>query len=200
VQIKDKTGQTFVRLRVESRTSGPNPKETYYRCVCDCGTIVVVTGRNLRSGNSKSCGCLSREKSSRRWRKHGASKVLPEYAVWTQIKTRCYSRTRPSYRHYGGRGITMCDAWQADFSAFYTDMGPRPSAKHSIDRINNDGPYGPYNCRWATKREQGRNQRTNVGVGPYPTITAAAEAVGIKPGTLWARLNAGWSVERALTE
>jgi hypothetical protein len=94
----------------------------------------------------------------------------------------------------------MCDAWRADFLAFYSDMGPRPSPKHSIDRIDNDGHYGPENCRWATKLEQNRNKRTNVGVGPYRSISAAAESVGIRPRTLSARLKRGWSVERALTE
>lgn len=83
----------------------------------------------------------------------------PLYGVWEAIKRRCYNPNQPAYKNYGGRGITMCDRWRNSYQAFVEDMGPKPSPKHSIDRINNDGNYEPGNCRWATAREQNLNQR-----------------------------------------
>lgn len=89
------------------------------------------------------------------------SKNPPEYGVWNNIKSRCYIKSTRSYPLYGGRGITVCDRWKDSFKNFYSDMGPRPSQKHQIDRINNDGNYTPDNCKWSTPIENSLNRRGN---------------------------------------
>ncbi len=98
-----------------------------------------------------------------------------EYRIWASIKQRCFNPNNPSYHHYGGRGITMCDEWQDSFVAFSKDMGKRPSLRHSIDRKDNDGDYSADNCRWATQDQQTINSRMKPNrtghKGIYPQIT-----------------------------
>lgn len=127
-----------------------------------------------------------------------------EYNAWQHIRSRCYNKNSPAYPEYGGRGITVCDRWLESFENFYADMGPKPSRKHSIDRYpDNDGPYSPSNCRWATRAEQNRNTRQNVILefnGKRMCLTEWADLLGICKTTLFARIQRdGWSVERALT-
>ena len=144
-----------------------------HRCQCDCGTIRHVRLNDLRTGNTKSCGCLYRELAVTRNRTHGM-RPTPIYTCWRHMKARCYNTKSLYYSHYGGRGIKMCQRWRDSFAAFYADMSPRPEGL-SIDRINNDGDYEPGNCRWATRTMQSQNTRllgaTNTsgyrGVGFY---------------------------------
>ena len=93
--------------------------------------------------------------------KHGYANKTAEYRAWGHIKSRCYNPNVYNYNNYGGRGIAMCDRWLNSFENFLLDMGDRPSAKHSIDRINSNGDYEPSNCKWSTTKEQSRNLRTN---------------------------------------
>ena len=124
----------------------------------------------------------------------------PEYRTWVDMRRRCNLPHRPDYHRYGGRGISVCERWDV-FENFFEDMGPRPSPKHTIDRKENDGPYSKENCRWATKKEQGGNTRTNRIIevdGISMTVTAASEKYGISWNVVFQRLNRGWDPERAL--
>lgn len=119
------------------------------------------------------------------------------------MKDRCHNPNSPAFDRYGGRGIRVCERWRDSFANFFTDMGPRPTPKHSLDRIDNSGNYKPENCRWATDVEQAQNMRKNRFLTHDGRTLCASEwarVIGVKPGTLERRLNAGWSVERALTE
>lgn len=118
---------------------------------------------------------------------------------------RCEAKAGSGYRYYGARGIKICDRWRNSFEAFLADMGPKPSPKHSIDRIDNDGPYTPKNCRWATAQEQANNRQNNHIViyrGRTITLSNAMRAAGVDVAanrlTVYKRLKRGWPVERAV--
>jgi len=127
-----------------------------------------------------------------------------EYGTWREMKRRCYSVTCKHYPYWGGRGIRVCEAWRTDFWAFLRDMGPRPSAKHSIERRDNNGHYGPSNCYWATATEQNNNKRSIRRFtfnGETLTLTAWARRTGLPRLCLFLRVyRLGWPIERALTE
>ncbi len=132
----------------------------------------------------------------------GKSRKLPEYRHWINMKSRCLNPNVPNFKHYGGRGVTVCERWKADFGAFFADMGPRPSKHHTIDRIENSGNYEPGNCRWATQSEQGRNRRGNRLVTIDGKTMTLAEAVGRSPvpyNTVLYRLKRGWNIKDAIS-
>lgn len=133
--------------------------------------------------------------------KHGMSST-PEYLIWCGIRARCCKPGHRAYPRYGGRGIVLCERWQA-FETFLSDMGMRPSPKHSVDRIDNNGSYSPENCRWATTKEQNSNSRHNRMVsysGQTLTVDQWSKKLNISRLVLTKRLNSGWSIERAFTE
>ena len=159
-------GEVFGRLTV----IGPAPptEDNHHRsqwfCECECdGNIKGYDPRNLKVGNSRSCGCLQRELASVANRTHGMAHKHPLYAMWVSMRGRCNSPTNGSYHHYGGRGITVDTRWD-DFERFIADVGDKPSPQHSLDRIDNDGPYSPENCKWATATEQVLNRRPFRGI------------------------------------
>jgi hypothetical protein len=126
----------------------------------------------------------------------------PEYSVWSAMRARCLNPAHSNYRHYGGRGIQVCERWES-FANFLADMGPRPSLRHSIERTDSNGNYEPGNCRWATPAEQARNKSTNRFFtlnGETMCLTDWAKRLGVSPDCLAARLRRGTPPELALTE
>jgi hypothetical protein len=132
-----------------------------YLCRCACGNERVVPGMRLRNGESRSCGCLAADMASSRLKTHGMSRS-PTYISWHSMVWRCTKPSNKRWKHYGGRGITVCDRWNPEqgggFEEFLADMGERPEGK-TLDRIDVDGHYEPSNCRWATAKQQANNKR-----------------------------------------
>lgn len=199
-------GTTFGRLTVIGEAEPRIDKHGWKRGVsivrCECGTEKTVINGKLLSRWTVSCGCLSSEKSAERCRlrtTHGKTKTN-EHRIWASMNSRCRDVNSPAYKDYGGRGINVCERWQQSFEAFLEDMGPRPSNKHSIDRINNDGNYEPNNCRWATRVEQANNMRTNrlfTFYGKTMTLTQWAEISLVNRRTIMVRLKRGWTEKAA---
>jgi len=203
-RIAELSGSVFGRLVVRAFSHIKN-HVSYWTCVCSCGTVKTVCRSALVSGATVSCGCFSREKAKAHIvslnTTHGMGNT-PEYHSWCSMLGRCFNTKDKSWPRYGGRGITVCEDWQESFEAFYKDMGPKPTPKHSIDRVDNSGSYCKENCRWATPKEQANNRRSSVFIsynGESHTVPEWSEIVGINMRTLYTRFNRGWSPEEALT-
>ena len=189
-------GQRFGKLLVIAPSgTAPRSGNQYWKCICDCGQTKIIRGDRLTGKPSqRSCGCINST--------HGMS-GHPLYKRWQRMKARCNNPNDKSYPHYGGRGIVVCARWADSFAAFLEDMGPTFRKGLELDRINNDGPYSPGNCRWATRRQQLNNTRANHLIsfnGQTMNVTQWAVALGMRPGILRNRLSEGWGTERALTE
>lgn len=203
--VKDISGQKFGRLTVKSLSHVK--KNAYWTCICDCGKEIVAIGNNLKRMKTLSCGCLKREVTGARVRKHGDSNTR-FYAVWTSIKHRTLNPNSEDYKNYGERGISMCNRWLS-YNNFKSDMfesylrhvcayGEKDT---TIERIENNSNYEPSNCRWATKAEQTSNHRRNriiVINKEALTLAQTARKYSINRSTLSDRLNKGMPIERAL--
>jgi len=184
-------GQVFGRLTV---IAGPTHKRgrTAWMCLCSCSkrNSFIVCSKELKMGQSTSCGCIKDELHRVRLATHGMSET-PEYRAWQLIKNRCGNPKAREYLYYGGRGIKLYDAWQTSFVLFHTHLGPRPSPLHSVDRHPDmNGDYAPGNVRWATSKEQNRNRRNNVLIvvgGRTITLAQAAEEAGLPYGLVYRR-------------
>jgi len=190
--------QKFGRLLVIERSGSNKHRASQWKCLCDCGAFVVVTGQRLKSGNTKSCGCLNLESTKTRFTKHGMNGT-PIYRVSRHMLDRCYTKNNKEFPSYGGRGIFVSDEWHS-FESFFADMGHPPPGM-SIDRADNNGGYSKDNCRWATPTEQSMNRRVNriLSVdGVAKPLTAWAMELNINPSTIGHRLRRGWSIEESL--
>lgn len=171
-------------------------------CRCECGAETIVANTKLVSGHTKSCGCLTRENKTNL--QHGES-YTRLHRIWSLMKARCFSKTNPAYKSYGGRGITVCPEWAKSYTAFaqwakangYTD-------ELTIDRIDVNGDYEPSNCRFIPFAAQSRNRRSNHLIsykGRTMCLAEWARELGLNQGTLETRLNRyHWDVEHAFTE
>jgi len=197
----DLRGRRFGDL-VAIEIAGRKNKKMVWRCNCDCGRSHLVKSVALVGGTTVSCGCrkarrfiqLNAEQTT-----HGQS-YTTEYKIWQGMLQRCTNPKSGSYKRYGARGIYVDARWQV-FESFLEDMGKRPSARHTLDRKNNDGPYTKDNCRWATPTQQQRN-RTNTRHltidGVCKPLMEWAEEAGIKHQTVATRLRLGWSHHSAV--
>ena len=205
-RLKDLTGQRFGRLTVIKRVKSKN-KNTMWLCKCQCGNEIIIPSRRLLNGETKSCGCLKKERIKEKNTIHSKSDSRL-YRIWNGIKNRCYNKNFPAYKDYGERGIFIYNKWKNNFQNFYDwamANGYNPNADRyecTIDRIDVNKGYFPSNCRWVDMKTQANNTRRNHYLtynGETKTITQWAETTGLKGITIYQRLKVGWSIERALT-
>ena len=203
----DLTDQHFGRLTAQEPAGHDKDGSVMWLCLCECGATVRVRARSLWSGNTRSCGCLQKEKARQTLRAaittHGGCGTRL-HGIYRNMKQRCDNAANPAYESYGGRGITVCEEWAQSFEKFRDwalANGYRDDL--TLDRKENDGPYSPDNCRWATMKQQANNRRSNRVFsynGESHDLAEWAKLTGIKYNTLRGRLlTYGWSVERALT-
>ena len=206
--FKDITGEKYNRLTVIGYAGRGKENRAMWKCRCDCGNTVVVSGKNLRNGNTHSCGCYNIDRIKERnrilKRKHGETNTKL-FHVWTGMLCRCNNPHAINYNIYGAKGIKVCDEWANDFTKFRDwayENGYREDL--TIDRIDYNGIYEPSNCRWCTNKEQSRNRRSNKLVtykGETHCVADWADIIGMKYSVLLSRLhNPHYSLERAFTE
>jgi hypothetical protein len=198
-KIPNLVGKTFGRLTVIEigpRTSVK--KGTYYLCRCECGNLKEIKAQALVSGATLSCGCYNKEVMTT----HGMSKTKL-YDTLHKMKRRCNNIDDKNYKNYGGRGIKICEDWEQDFIHFYNwSILSGYKEGLTIDRIDNDGPYSPENCRWVSQKVQAGNKRNNHMLtlnGKTQCLAAWCEELNMRSSTIINRLNLGWSEEKALT-
>ena len=200
----DLVGQKFGRLTVMSQAESKN-HNTFWNCICDCGNTKTVQGTKLVHGTTKSCGCLKSDvtKARNKASADGRYRHPRIYNIYYGMKTRCYNKDDAGFLRYGARGITVCSEWLNDFFSFQSwalENGYRDDL--TIDRIDNNGNYEPNNCRWADVETQTNNRGCTLKLtmnGETLSATQWARRLGMGRGTLYSRLNNGWSVEDALT-
>ena len=202
MKLQDLSGQRFGRLVVIERAENVG-KRTMWKCKCDCGSICIKEAHSLKIGETQSCGCLQKQVVSYTSRTHGFSKE-PLYRIWLKMKERCYNPHNKSYKDYGGRGITICSSWLSDYTSFREwalENGYQKGLE--IDRIDNDSEYSPINCRWANRKIQANNRRTNRFLdfnGQRKTIAQWSDISGISQSLIKARIDKlGWSITKALS-
>ena len=196
----DITGEKFNKLTVIERLENDIGGIPVWLCRCDCGNFTRVRGKNLKNGSVKSCGCMLKEATTKT---HGLS-TTRIYNIWSSIKSRCLNPKSPSYKHYGGRGIKVCEEWKKSFDDFYSwaiENGYRENL--TIERIDNNGNYCPENCKWETQKQQCRNRRTNIVFehnGEKHILTEWCEILNLEYKLIHNRIyKLGWSFEKSIS-
>lgn len=203
-RFKDISGQRFTRL-IALSVAGKKYRRFRWNCICDCGCKLIVDGNALRTGGTKSCGCLSDDLFRQRTTKHGFAKrkaPSPEYRAWCGMIKRCENRRGRDWADYGGRGIAVHPEWRTSFPSFLSHIGKKPFAGAQLDRIDVNGSYEPGNVRWATPEQQQRNKRNNrvVAIGTETkTLAEWTELAGFPEHLIRRRLNKGWNPEKAIS-
>ena len=194
-------GKRFGRLVVLSEAERNKCGSRRWLCQCDCGEQKAITGNNLSTNQTTSCGCFQREGAAARKLTHGM-RHTKIYKVWHSMLERCHDTKNQAWIRYGGRGIKVCESWKS-FENFIADMGNTPFAGAQIDRENNNGDYEPSNCRWATGTQNARNKSNNHLLeyeGQTKCLSEWAESLGMTYSKLKSRINKhNWSVERAFS-
>lgn len=204
VSIEDFIGKKSYNLTVIGLLRPEDGGRAKLHCLCNCGKETYLYPYQFSNGIVKSCGCARTGHTfeSENYKKHGLSKNS-FYKTWQNIKNRCYNKNADNYDRYGGRGIFVCDEWLEAENFIKWAINTKPKiGKYTIDRIDNDGPYAPWNCRWATDIEQARNKRSSVIIeynNEKKCIMDWAKELGIAESTLRNRLAKGWSIERAFS-
>ena len=202
MKFQDITGQKFNRWTVLKKSDRKDKRGKWlWECRCECGTIGLVTANSLKTGNSKSCGCWKKEQTSTTKTTHGKSQTRL-YKIWLGMKKRCNNPKSSIYKHYGGRGITVCGEWSS-FEPFYEwSMGNGYEDTLTIDRIDVNGNYEPSNCRWVTAQQQHYNTRKSHFItfeGKTLTMKEWAEEKNVPYVAFKNRLYKGWDVDKALS-
>lgn len=181
--VVDIAGKVFGRLKVLG-FSHTEKGRSKWLCKCRCGNEVTLVGKDIKNGNTSSCGCLVIENAKGLNKSHGMTET-PEYNIYMLMKARCNKPNDRQWKNYGGRGIKICKRWNS-FEQFFKDMGERPGKGYSIERLNNNKGYCKANCVWATTKQQARNKRGRSG------CSSKVKGVGLhKASGRWrARINA----------
>lgn len=205
--VEDITGKKFGRLLAVEYIGVINGRGSW-RCKCDCGAEKIIPKHDLSAGKILSCGCYHNENATRRLTTHGGSKERL-YAVWCDMKNRCYNPNYAEYRYYGQRGIFVCEEWKNDYPAFRDWALANGYDEHNknkectLDRIDVDKNYCPDNCRWVDLFVQANNKRNNIKIeynGVTRTIAEWARVLDMKFSTLYCRLiQYNWTIEKAFT-
>lgn len=194
-------GKKFNRLTVIRFSYKNKNSVDFWECECDCGNTKIIRGHSIEHGLTKSCGCLQKEKvkiTGANCKKHGFANKERLYRIWKNMRKRCNNPNSDYYENYGGRGIKVCEEWNdyQNFRNWSLDNGYQDDL--SIDRINGNEGYEPSNCRWANRKQQANNQRSNVMIfykGEIKTAAQWAEKIGITKSSMYHRLDRGWTME-----
>lgn len=191
-RVEVKIGDKYGRLTVVSELSKKNG-DRFFELRCDCGNITNVILERLRSGETKSCGCLKKE-IGKLLITHGESRNMAntvEYKTWCSMKDRCYNKNNPKYKNWGGRGIIVCDEWINSYETFLSDMGRKPLPELSIERKDVNKNYCKENCIWGDDEQQ-RNNRTDSHfieyLGEIKTVAQWAKLYNISTSNFHTRL------------